>query len=171
MRNNLSNPFSIFHPLFFILFLLCALCVFVVNSYADAKPTVDQIADKLSCFCGTCPHLVVTRCGCSMADKIKSEIRQKIDSGMSEPQIIQAFVAEYGETVLSAPPRHGFSLTAWALPFLGFILGGTVLFSFLKRQQNDRGDPSDSKASSQPSHNAEEDRYREQLRKEMESRK
>jgi len=151
--------------------LLCALCVFVVNSaHADSEPTVDQIAEKLSCFCGTCPHLVVTQCGCSTADKIKIEIRQKIDSGMNEAQILQSFVSQYGETVLSAPPKRGFSLTAWALPFLAFLLGGTVLFTFLKRQQQSTGDPPPSKTS-EASEVSENDRYREQFRKEMENRK
>jgi len=171
MRKDFMRTRSIFHPPSSIFFLLlCALCVFVVNSYADSKPTVDQIADKLSCFCGTCPHLVVSQCGCSMADKIKAEIGQKIASGMNEPQIIQSFVLQYGETVLSAPPKRGFSLTAWALPFLGFVLGGTVLFLFLKRQQKITGDPPASKTSSGPAPNAEDDHYREQLRKEMEIR-
>ncbi len=170
MRKDLGRQRSLFHLPSSILILFCALCAFVVNSYADSKPTVDQIAGKLSCFCGTCPHLVVSQCGCSVADKIKSEIREKIDSGMNETQIIESFVLKYGETVLSAPPKRGFSLTAWALPFLGFVLGGTVLFSFLKRQQKGAADLSVSKTSRDYSESAGDDRYRAQLRKEMENR-
>ncbi len=89
---------------------------------------------------------------------------------MSEPQIIQAFVAEYGQTVLSAPPKKGFNLTAWAIPFLGFVLGGTVLFSFLKRQQKAPDSPPASKEFKASTKN-EDDHYRELLRKEMENRK
>ena len=53
---------------------------------------------------------------------------------MSEEQIIQSYVDQYGETVLSAPPRKGFHLTAWILPFAAFLIGGSILFVYLKQQ-------------------------------------
>jgi cytochrome c-type biogenesis protein CcmH len=116
----------------FTLLLVAAVCAF-----AESKPKLEEVAGKLSCYCGTCPHLVVTQCGCSTADQIKADIQKMIDSGMSEAQIIQSYVNQYGETVLSAPPKKGFHLTAWILPFLAFLVGGSVLFVYLKQQQRD----------------------------------
>jgi cytochrome c-type biogenesis protein CcmH len=133
-----------------------------------AKPTVDGVASKLSCFCGTCPHLVVTQCGCSTADQIKAEVQKKINAGMTESQIVDSFVAEYGQTILTTPPKTGFNLTAWGLPFLGFLVGGTVLFAFLKRQQPPPGPKGPSPSSSEPMTDQD---YRERVKKELESRR
>ena len=128
---------------------------------------MEDVAGRLSCFCGTCPHLVVTACGCSTADKIKADIQQKIDAGMSEDQIVASYVAQYGQTVLSAPPKSGFNLTAWILPFLAFAVGGVFLLSFLKRQRIAEPLVPTELPSSDPI----QDKYRKQLAKELDARK
>jgi cytochrome c-type biogenesis protein CcmH len=47
-----------------------------------------------------------------------------LDSGLTIEQIIKMQVDEYGETVLSAPTKFGFNLTAWVTPFVALIAGG-----------------------------------------------
>jgi cytochrome c-type biogenesis protein CcmH len=132
-----------------------------------ANATFDGVANKLSCFCGTCPHLSVSVCTCSKADEIKAEINQKIAQGMTEQQIVAAFVAEYGQTVLSTPPKTGFNLAAWVIPFLAFMVGGIVLFTYLKRQQK----PSNHPPSPAGEQGNTDDEYRQRLNEELEQRK
>jgi cytochrome c-type biogenesis protein CcmH len=136
---------------------------------ADSKPRMEDVAGKLSCFCGTCPHLVVTQCGCSTADQIKAEVQKKIDAGMTETQIIDSFVAQYGQTVLSAPPKRGFELTAWMFPFLAFFLGAGLLVTFLKRQRKET--ISEESQASAGAANEIDGSYRERLEKELAQRK
>ena len=136
---------------------------------ADSKPRMEDVAGKLSCFCGTCPHLVVTQCGCSTADQIKADIQKRIDAGMTESQIIESFVAQYGQTVLSAPPKRGFELTAWMFPFFAFFLGAGLLVAFLKRQRKETS--SDESQSSAGVANEMDRSYRERLEKELAQRK
>jgi cytochrome c-type biogenesis protein CcmH len=111
----------------------------------------------------------VSQCGCSTADQIKSDIKKMIDQGMTEDQIIKSYVAQYGDTVLAAPPQKGFHLTAWLIPFAGFLIGGIVLFTFLKRQQEKPED----KPSVDPEHKKQEqdEHYRRLLDEELEKRK
>jgi len=90
---------------------------------------------------------------------------------MSEQQIIQAFIAEHGETVLAAPPRSGFSLTAWMLPFLAFLAGGFVLFTFLKRQQKPPEDPPPANSPHKSKKSETDEHYRQRLNDELEKRK
>jgi cytochrome c-type biogenesis protein CcmH len=141
---------------------------------AADPPTVDQVAGRLSCYCGTCPHLVVSQCGCSTADQIKADIKKMIAQGMTEDQIVQSYVAQYGDTVLAAPPGSGFNLAAWAAPFLAFVVGGFVLFTYLKKQQKppdqgkSRGKPEQAPNSGEP---PAEDHYRKVLAEELEKRK
>ncbi len=102
---------------------------------AATKPKMEEVASRLSCYCGTCPHLVVTQCGCGTAEQIKVAVQKMIDSGMSSDQIVQWYVNKYGQTVLAAPPKSGFNLTAWLLPFLGFLFGSVLLVVYLKKQK------------------------------------
>jgi len=134
-----------------------------------ATATLDGVANKLSCFCGTCPHLSVSVCTCSKADEIKAEINQKIAKGMTEQQIINSFVAEYGNTVLSAPPKSGFNLSVWMIPFVAFLVGGIVLFTFLKRQQKPPENPPPSSPGGDQTDA--DDEYRQRVNDELEQRK
>lgn len=140
-------------------------------SYA-ASVTVEDIAQKLSCYCGTCPHLVVSDCGCSTADQIKADVKKMIQAGMTEDQILNAYIAQHGQTVLAAPPARGFNLTAWLIPFAGFLVGASALAVYLKRQRKDY-DASQKPNSkmSQKTPQQYDEYYREQLRKELEQRK
>ncbi len=146
--------------------------ILLAYSFAHAATaTMDGVANKLSCFCGTCPHLSVSVCTCSKADEIKAEIKQKIAQGMTEQQIINSFVAEYGQTVLSAPPKSGFNLSVWMIPFLAFVVGGIVLFAFLKNQQRPPEDQPPTGPSKMPDQSDEDEEYRQRLKDEMEQRK
>jgi cytochrome c-type biogenesis protein CcmH len=73
-----------------------------------------------------------------MAEEMRAEIEAKLDAGISPEEIIQDFVAMYGETVLSAPTKRGFNLTAWVIPF-GAIAGGLALLSLIVRGFAKRG--------------------------------
>lgn len=148
-----------------------AFCIFFCALlWGEAKPKMEDVAGKLACYCGTCPHLVVTRCGCSVADQIMADIQKMIDSGQSEDQIIQSYVAQYGQTVLAAPTKSGFNLSAWAIPFIAFFIGGAILFSYLKKQRS-LPDKSASNAENSKAFDDSESYYRELLNRELEERK
>jgi cytochrome c-type biogenesis protein CcmH len=144
--------------------------LFATFLYAESKPRMEDVAGKLACFCGTCPHLVVTRCGCSTADQIMSEVQQMIDAGQSEDQILQSYVAKYGQTVLAAPTKSGFNLSAWAIPFIAFIIGGAILVSYLKKQRSVPGDAAEAPENSKSFDDSEE-YYRDRLKRELQERK
>ena len=61
-----------------------------------------------------------------------------LDSGLTVQQIIQGQVEMHGETVLSAPTKNGFNLTAWMTPFAALLAGGfgvrKILGAWMKRK-------------------------------------
>ena len=59
-------------------------------------------------------------------------IERKLAQGQSAEQIIQFLVAQYGEQVLASPPKQGFNLVAWVLPFAAILGGGGVIYMALK---------------------------------------
>lgn len=53
------------------------------------------------------------------------------NQGQSRDQIIGYFVGQYGEKMLSSPPKNGFNLIAWVVPFGAVAVGSTALFFIL----------------------------------------
>jgi cytochrome c-type biogenesis protein CcmH len=136
---------------------------------AGTKPKMEDVAGKLSCYCGTCPHLTVTVCTCDLADEIKANIQKMIDAGQSEQQIIDSFVAKYGPVVLATPPKSGFNLTAWAIPIVAFFGGLGVLIVYLKKQRTHSNRESAIEKVEKP--DEQEAYYRDLLKKELERQK
>ncbi|MAF85181.1 MAG: hypothetical protein CL875_01640 [Dehalococcoidales bacterium] len=107
--------------------------IFASPVRADAT-TVSGISGDLVCQCGC--MMVLSNCshaGCAVREAMTTLIAQKIDGGQSKEQIIQSFVAQYGEQVLASPPKRGFNLTAWILPFAAILGGGGVIYVALKK--------------------------------------
>ena len=144
------------------LLLLFAILFVTPLLLAGTKPKMEDVASRLSCYCGTCPHLVVTQCGCGTAEQIKVDVQKMIDSGMTPDQIVQSYVNKYGATVLAAPPKSGFSLTAWVFPFLGFLSGSALLVVYLRRQKADTAVQSPARTEQTGN------RYRDELERELE---
>ncbi len=101
---------------------------------AAGSVSVSSIGEKLVCQCG-CTQTVAA-CSepvCSTREAMRAMIGQKLGEGQSESQILQAFVGQYGEQVLVTPPKSGFNLVAWILPFVALVFGGYVIFLSLKK--------------------------------------
>ena len=61
------------------------------------------------------------------ARQIERFIKRRIAAGDSEQQIKDALVANYGESILASPPKHGFGLLAWWVPLGGIIAAAALL--------------------------------------------
>jgi len=68
------------------------------------------------------------------ASKMKLEIREMLASGMSRQEILDHYVAKYGNTILSMPSTRGFGLVAYVLPFFALILGPFLIWGVLRRR-------------------------------------
>ncbi len=91
-----------------------------------------EVRTALMCTCPDCTMVLVS-CECGTADQMNAAINKMLDDGMSKTDVIQAYVARYGEVVLSAPTTEGFNLLSWIMPYV-FLLGGFVLLmSLFKR--------------------------------------
>ncbi len=80
----------------------------------------DDLEKHLKCQCG-CPLDIytcrTTDFACPVSPKVHADIQTLIASGYSEAEIRDAFVAAYGERVLTAPKPQGFNLLAYVAPF------------------------------------------------------
>jgi cytochrome c-type biogenesis protein CcmH len=99
---------------------------------ASEKPSVDvrRVGARIACQCG-CKDSVAT---CSMLEcHFSKPAKEKIASmqalGMSDDQIIQSFVREYGAAVYLAPPNAW----GWIVPYASVGLGLVIIWMFIKK--------------------------------------
>jgi len=96
----------------------------------DSNARYHDLNHRLMCVCG-CAQLLgeCNHVGCTQSGEELTLLRSNISAGMGDNEILAAFAAKYGATVLAAPATHGFDLVAWIAPFAVFAaaLLGTIL--------------------------------------------
>jgi cytochrome c-type biogenesis protein CcmH/NrfF len=112
--------------------LLLVLAVAALSQTASEKPSNDvrRVGSRLACQCG-CKDSVAT-CSmleCSFSKPAKERIARMQAVGMSDEQIIQAFVRDYGPAVYLAPPNA----FGWIVPYAGVGFGLVVIWLFIRK--------------------------------------
>src|SRR5512147_3152552 len=122
-----------------ILFLLTLLASFFVVSvvYAqDGGPgtpsdnDVNRVAKQL--YCPVCPNTPLDVCETKACEDWRAQIRDQLSQGWTDQQIIDYFVAQYGERVLAEPQRKGFTSLVWFLPLTAVLIGLGIVYELLK---------------------------------------
>ena len=93
-------------------------------SGVEAGALLEDLENQLMCKCDDKCGKVLINCTCSTSDKTRAKFSKMLESGITVEQIVEMQVDKYGETVLSAPTKFGFNLTAWMTPFIALIAGG-----------------------------------------------
>ena len=97
------------------------------------KAQVADVAKELACLCGSCPTRPLDECRCGYAGQQRDRIGREIEAGRSKDVILAGFVAEFGERIFVTPPKEGFNLLAWFMPFFGILLGAVLVRSVIRR--------------------------------------
>jgi cytochrome c-type biogenesis protein CcmH/NrfF len=61
------------------------------------------------------------------------KIDERMAQGNSDDLIVQSFVQEYGQAVLTEPPHSGFGRVAWWIPALALIGGFALVLAVISR--------------------------------------
>ena len=91
---------------------------------------VNAIAKKL--YCPVCPNTPLDVCETKACQDWRQQIRDELAAGWNEQQVIEYFVAQYGERVLAEPQRSGFTSLVWVLPVVSVLLGLAIVWQVLK---------------------------------------
>lgn len=107
-----------------ILLALVALAGLAPVASAAEQVTLGEIEEEVMCpVCGTLLQLAEA----PQAQQEKAFIARLIAEGKSEEEIKDALVAEYGNEVLATPESSGFSLSAYVVPIVAFLLAAVAL--------------------------------------------
>lgn len=114
-----------------VVVLLVGLMALPLVAHADAlDDAVRRVALQLQC--PVCEGETVADSPSGLAADMRSVIRTKIAAGEPDQQILDEFVASYGDGILTEPPKRGISLGVWIGPVIGVLLGAGVLVLLLK---------------------------------------
>ena len=116
-----------------VVVMLAAIWAYVLL-VTPAQESLDQrvhdVASQLKCL--VCQGESVADSPSTISQQMRGVIRQQLQQGQSEQQIIQYFVSRYGSNILWSPPKQGFTMLAWIIP-IAILLGGAILLVLVLR--------------------------------------
>lgn len=111
-----------------VLLLIISSVVFSIEVSEDPlERKMLNIAAKLRCT--VCQNQPVAESNSGLAKDMRSAIKEKLQAGQKEQEIIQFFIDRYGDYVLLSPPKSGNGIPLWIFPpvFLLFAVITAVL--------------------------------------------
>lgn len=155
--------------LFLGLFLLNAGTIRVFAQAAPPNPSDDEInAIARKIYCPVCENIPLDVCSTQACAQWRDLIREKINQGWTEEQIIAYFAEQYGDRVLATPPVRdlaSINLLAYIIPPLALIAGTFIVIRYLTHKKPHP--PTDSLTSSGSIDTDTEDPYRKRLEEEL----
>jgi cytochrome c-type biogenesis protein CcmH len=109
-----------------------------VTRIEDYDERIKSIEHRLACNCGCTLDVFTCRTTdftCTYSPKLHREVVAMDKAGKSPQEILDAFVAEYGEKALMAPRPEGFNLWGYLLPGSLILAAGAGLFAFISRRK------------------------------------
>jgi cytochrome c-type biogenesis protein CcmH len=135
------------------------------------RQTLDQrvhdVASQLEC--PVCQGESVADSPATLSQQMRDVIRQQLQSGKSEQEVIQYFVSRYGDNILLSPPWQGLTLLIWLVP-IALMFGGILLLFLVLRSWQSQLDKSPPVADRTKSVDIDEDKlayYQKQVEQEL----
>jgi len=104
---------------------------------AAADPALEErvtaLATELRCL--VCQNQTLADSNAPLAVDLRNQIREKMQQGASERDIVDYMVARYGDFVLYRPPFKATTVLLWAGPILLMIAGLAALYFRLARRR------------------------------------
>lgn len=113
-----------------VLILMLAVLIPSVVGYAqNESPITDDQVNALAedLYCPVCENVPLDVCPTTACAQWRELIREKMELGWSDAQIKEFFAEQYGDQVLSVPPRRGFNWLIYVLPPLILIFGLAIV--------------------------------------------
>jgi cytochrome c-type biogenesis protein CcmH len=129
--------------------VVVAAVVLAIGVGRPDHPTLDAQVQHIAGLvrCPICNGESAAASQTAPAVEIRSQIRQDLQAGQSQGQILQSLVQAYGPGILEKPQASGLGLVVWVLPVVGFVVGLAGLsFAFVRW----RGGPGDAETDAVP---------------------
>ena len=124
---------SLYNKIIFVAFCFVSLAALACST-SQVIQTDEQRAQTIdkNLICPICPGETIDQSQVELAKQMKYAVREMIDKGQSDEEILNFFTERYGVSVLAAPPKEGFHLFAWWTPIGIVFVGITLTFIFIR---------------------------------------
>jgi len=116
---------------------LVVLALLAGAAAAQPDPALEKrvtgLAHELRCL--VCQNQTLADSNAPLAVDLRNQIREQLQKGASEQDVIDFMVARYGDFVLYRPPLKATTIALWAGPFLLLALGIVALVRRLVRRR------------------------------------
>jgi cytochrome c-type biogenesis protein CcmH len=113
------------------LVMVCFAPLALSATTSDLEAQVREIAWQLRC--PVCQGLSVGDSPSELANEMRTLIREQLQQGKTSAEVLDYFTQRYGEWILLAPPKHGFNLVIWVLPFVLLPIGAAAVYVGARR--------------------------------------
>ena len=96
-----------------------------------SEDMVREIGDQLRCV--VCQSQSVADSPSETARQMREIIRERLAAGDSPEQVKAYFVEKYGLWILLSPPKQGFNLLVWVVPFIALAAGLVFVVLLMRR--------------------------------------
>jgi cytochrome c-type biogenesis protein CcmH len=104
----------------------------------ENESEIQAIELRLACNCGCTLDVFTCRTtdfSCTYSPRLHREVLALHQKGLTAQQILDAFVAKYGEKALMAPKPEGFNLAGYLVPGVAIAAAGGALFAAISRRR------------------------------------
>ena len=108
---------------------------FVETPLADPALETRARAINKELRCLVCQNQSIDNSNAGLAADMRSIVRERITAGYSDSEVIDFFVARYGDWVLLEPPFKARTLVLWLGPFVLLALGAAGVLVLRLRQR------------------------------------
>lgn len=123
--------------LFLPLLLLATPASAVLPDEQLQNPALEARAREISkqLRCVVCQNQSIDDSDAPLARDLRIIVRERLQAGDSDQQVVQFLVDRYGNYVLLKPPFSAATAALWAGPFAFLIAGGLFLFFYVRRRR------------------------------------
>ena len=92
------------------------------------------LAENLRCL--VCQNESLASSHAELAEDLRREVREQMQKGLNDQEIIDYLVSRYGDFVLYDPPMKAHTLLLWYGPLILFLVGGGTLIYRLRKRKS-----------------------------------
>lgn len=91
----------------------------------DPEVRAQRLATRIAC--PWCDGQSLAESGADVAGDLRLVLRQKVDAGWTDEEILGFFATRYGDQILLDPPWLGRGMALWASPALALLAGASIV--------------------------------------------
>ena len=118
--------------LLIFIFASCVLHAEVITVAPEYEERYQQILEELRCL--VCQNQTLADSGSGLANDLRVEVKQMLEQGSSDKEILKFMSDRYGDFVLYKPPVKPRTLLLWFGPFLLFVGGIIAALTIMRRR-------------------------------------